>query len=262
MEWLIAGPHPGGYTAPTRDWVSLVLIGMDKAKVTPYKGNGWWEDSVFFQMTVGLGHNNNVGGLALADKGMNGRKEVFFGGRTPNPSTLGNNLATRLNQRNHAAVFSYMRNTIIWDKFKTSSQHMENVLNDFDVNFNWNGQNPENTGQLGRPTRAAGEPVAGLRDLYCYWIDKHLTDIERKAAAWLVTAEANYRASSYATDNDGIAWLKNVMTPGGLISAQNMRFLHSTQAQHTFNPGNPNPTEWLLSNFDGLWSNLGAAGPF
>lgn len=264
MEWLYTGPLPGGYTAPTHDWVSNVLIGMNPGQVTPHRAPGWVEQSTFFEMTHGLGGDHNPGGLALADKGMNGRKEHLFAGSTISPDVEANNLATRKMHRNTAAVFSYMRNTWIWPKFIESSQHMEEVLHEFDTSFNWNGNGAENVGQLGRPQRGVGDPAAGLRDLYCYWIDKHMSEIEGSAALWLQAAEPKYRAS-YGSDNAGISWLQNVLTPQGPISAGNLVFLHSAQNPHRFNPANTNRATWLLSNYQGLWrtgQGYGPAGPF
>lgn len=107
--------------------------------------------------------------------------------------------------------------------------------------------------------------MAGRRDLYCYWIEKHLTEIEGTAAIWLQAAEAKFRASSFGSDEAGIKWLQNVMTPRGPISARNLVFLHSNQVPHRFNPASPNPVRWLLSNFEDLWMTrpgYGAAEPF
>lgn len=43
MEWLYDGPLLGGYTSPTRDWVSNVLIEMNPNVVIPHKTPGWVE---------------------------------------------------------------------------------------------------------------------------------------------------------------------------------------------------------------------------
>jgi chitinase len=263
MLWLIKGPHPTGYTAASLDWVSNVIIGgiNPTSTIVPPRDMNWDADTAFFQMTFGLGGDHNPGGLALAQKGMNGRKQKFFEGGTPDSRNSFNNLQTRLGHRNTAGVFSYMRNTVIWGKFVASSQHMEQTLAEFDANFNWNGQNAENVGQPGIPQRAAGQPVAGLRDLYCYWIDMFLRDIEAKGVAWWNAAEPAYRQSSYGSDNDGIKWLKNVMNANGPISPTTMRFLHARNQHGPFGSNN-NPTVlWAQSNYDSLWGN-GPAGPF
>ena len=94
MEWLAARPLPGGYTAPSRAWVSNILIGMDPTTMPPHRAPGWTENSAFLEMTHGLGRDHNPSGLALADKGMNGRKEVFFFGGTPDANNDRTNLAT------------------------------------------------------------------------------------------------------------------------------------------------------------------------
>ncbi|XP_014561636.1 hypothetical protein COCVIDRAFT_11746 [Bipolaris victoriae FI3] len=203
VEWFINGPLPGSYTSPLRAWMDNVLIGMNPA----------------------VGGDHNPGGLALADKGMNGRKEHLFAGNTISSDIENNNLNTRKMHRNTAAVFSYMRNSWIWPKFVDSSQYMEQTLREFDTSFNWNDNGAGNNGQL----------------------------------------EAKFRASSFGSDEAGIKWLQNVMTPRGPISARNLVFLHSNQVPHRFNPGSPNPVRWLLSNFEDLWMTrpgYGAAEPF
>lgn len=155
-----------------------------------------------------------------------------------------------------------MRRTDIWNKFVETSQYMERIFDDFDYEYTWGTSDAVNKGQPTRPTRPGGSniPQAGLRDLYCYWIDKTLADIEQKAAAWLPAATANFRAS-YGSDDDGKRWLDNVLKPGAYISATNLRFNHAAVQHSAPNPSTPNI--WEASNYRGLWDHtLGEAGPF
>lgn len=71
---------------------------------------------------------------------------------------------------------------------------METVLQQFDDSYSWGGNNPVNSGQPGLPGRMNGQPKAGLRDLYCYWIDRYLQGIENLGEQWLTTSRANYAA--------------------------------------------------------------------
>ena len=268
MEWLVKGPLPGGYKSPTKDWVADVLIGMNEQTIEPHTAPSWTEMSTLFQMTHGLGGNHNPGGLALLYKDVNGRKAHFFALNTLTSANEANLKRTSIMHRNTAGVFSYMRNPWIWPKFAASSQYMEGVLRDFDTTFDWNGNAVQNIGQLGRPQRDTDDPQAGLRDLYCYWIDMLLHLIEGKAEVWLQAAESNFRAS-FGNDDKGRRWLQQVMVTDGPISTKRLKFLSSGLGKnaHRFNPNNPpeKRKKWAQSNYDSLWRTgpgFGPAGPF
>ncbi|KAL5040878.1 hypothetical protein BDW71DRAFT_212673 [Aspergillus fruticulosus] len=266
MLWLTSGPLPAGYSPASYDWVSEVLIGIEPAgggNSRAFAASSWVEGSLFFQMTYGLGGDHNLAGLVLADGGINGRKVAFFEGGNPDDRLQATNLQTRLMHRNTAGVFSYMRNTMIWNKFRASSQHMEKTLHEFDTEYQWSGNGAANQGQIDLPQRAANQPTAGLRDLYCYWIDQLLGEIEANGVNWVRSATANYRASSYASDNAGRKWLDNVLNSNGLISESSMRFLRAAN-QHRA-PNAQNPSIWAQSRYENLWrtgQGYGAAGPF
>ncbi|KAL2752063.1 glycoside hydrolase family 18 protein [Sodiomyces alcalophilus JCM 7366] len=262
FEWLLRGTLPVGYINPTHDWVSEVLFGCD-AVIPPnrvFKDSSWDQETLWGEMAMGLGGDDNPHLLALADKGMNGRKLHLFAGNSISSSNEASNQATRRAQRNLAGVFYYMRRDEIWPKFTATSQHMENVLDEFDSSYPWSGTGHGNNGQPGIPNRASGQPRAGLRDLYCFWIEAVLANIEARASGWLTATTANYR-SAYAGEPQGKKWLDNVLHPGGYIAASKLKF---PKAGFTHN--NPNPSQpdiWLQSNYKGLWdSSNGPAGPF
>ncbi|KAI0523939.1 glycosyl hydrolases family 18-domain-containing protein [Xylaria bambusicola] len=258
--WLIHGTMPAGYTNAGEDWVNDIVIGGLGGQRSALRHSQWTENSLFFEMTHGLGGDHNPGGLALTWAGINGRKEVFFHGNMPASTNDDTNLKTRQKHRHTAAVFSYMRSSWIWPKFVASSQFMEQRLHEFDELYTWGSEADE----PGRPQRATGQPAAGLRDLYCYWIDDHLGSIEAEAERWWNAARPQFEAR-YGMDDDGIKWLRNVFVKGGPISIDKMKFLRTTRQHARPNPGNPKI--WATSNYQDLWvagtgTDFGAAGPF
>lgn len=214
------------------------------------------ESCLFFQMTHGLGGNHNKAGLAIAYGAMNQHKKTFFEGGTPNSRPDQNNLRSRRGHRAVYGVFSYMRHTDIWPKFQASSQWMEQACREFDQSYNWGSRQ----GEVQRPTRPVTnppQPEPGLRDLYVYWVDRMLSDIEARARAWYDATVPAYTAS-YGSDNDGRTWLANVLNDQGQISPTTLRFPRSGARHGTTGL-------WAQSNFDNLWltgPGYGAAGPF
>lgn len=155
-----------------------------------------------------------------------------------------------------SGVFAYMQHTTIWEKFIASSQHMEKILHEFDNVVDWGAQN----GELGRPKRASGEPAAGFRDVYCYWIDATLLKIETAAGNWWDEARRYYE-HAFGTTPNGEKWLADVLTTKGAMPRSGMRFPHARNSHPT--PGQDKI--WTASNYDALWKTgqgYGAAGPF
>ncbi|RSL86650.1 hypothetical protein CEP52_015770 [Fusarium oligoseptatum] len=161
-----------------------------------------------------------------------------------------------------AGVFYYMRRPEIWSKFVETSQAIEDVLDDFDLLYKWDEKKPMNVGQLQRPTDRDDDtqPMPGLRDLYCYWLDMTLAEMEATAVAWLTAATANYKAD-FGDSPDGKKWLANVLNSKGYISASKLKFPQAS-IRHG-RPNRANPDIWTQSNYQGLWkAKLGSAGPF
>lgn len=144
-----------------------------------------------------------------------------------------------------------MRQDIIWQKFVATSQLIEESLKYFDDNYNWGSA----AGEIGRPAnRAANQPAAGLRDLYCYWVDRQLNSIEAKADNWVQAARTKYE-SRYGSEPRGIAWLKTELNANtGAIRSATLRFPPSPGGKHGLTGGPFN------SDFEGLWT--GQAGPW
>ncbi|EWG51561.1 hypothetical protein FVEG_16813 [Fusarium verticillioides 7600] len=196
-------------------------------------------------MVLGLPGNGNLKRLALIHDSVNGRKGIFFKGSEVTSADQGSDRATRVMQRNTAGVFYYMRRPEIWPRFTETSQHMETVL--------------QLDGELDLPDRTAGQPLAGLRDLYCYWIDRKLQRIEDDARDWLIKTANDYNAR-YSGTSDHLDWTTNVLKPNGYISEKALKF---PKARGHGNPNSQSPMIWPQSNYENLWkSSIGAAGPF
>ncbi|KAG8160926.1 hypothetical protein KVR01_009190 [Diaporthe batatas] len=249
LEFLINGPLPAGYTAATRQWVSEVLVGVPTTANAVQIDNA---DSLFFDMTRALGGNG--GGksrLALLYGDINSKKRAFMQLNDVDQEDRSSNLASRRLHRNTYGVFSYMKQDIIWQKFVDSSQLIENSLTEFDNTYNWGSVG----GEIGRPTnRGANQPAAGLRDLYCYWVDRQLNSIEAKADNWVQAARTKYE-SRYGGEPRGIDWLATEFNANtGTIRSANLRFPASPGGKHGLTGGPFN------SDFRGLWT--GQAGPW
>ncbi|KAL2672954.1 hypothetical protein Neosp_013672 [[Neocosmospora] mangrovei] len=164
FKWLLDGDLPVGYENPDHKWIDEVLFGLGGSTRT-FVGSGWTlKDDMWNELSICLGSTEQPGRLALADKGT-------------------------------AGVFYYMRRPEIWAKFVETSQAIEEIFDDFDLEYEWDKNNPMNDGQLKRPTdRVADQPMPGLRDLYCYWIDMTLAQMEDKAAKWLTAATDKFKA--------------------------------------------------------------------
>ncbi|RGP78609.1 glycoside hydrolase family 18 [Fusarium longipes] len=258
MEWLAEKPLPAGYVRPSFAWVSEVVIGIEGQNgLRPFKPSEYKTEDVWAEMVLGLPGNQNLDRLALCHKDVNGKKGKFFGGERPSAADEGDNKNTRIMQRNTAGVFHYMKRIEIWQKFVDTSQHIENVLHQFDKKYPWGGTGIYSDGELGLPDRIAGQPEAGLRDLYCYWIDRKLSSIEEEARRWLdaTTKDYNARYSGTPTHHD---WTTKILKPGGYISEEAMKFL---RALGHGAPNKQSPRIWVQSNYKGLWVK-GAAGPF
>lgn len=139
---------------------------------------------------------------------------------------------------------------------------MERTLAQFDQTYPWGGKSPINNGEPSLPQRAKYEPTAGLRDLYCFWIDTYLRDIEERGGKWARRATRMYR-QRYSSNRAGRVWLAKTLGSGKPISEENMKFLRAAN-QHP-KPDGKNKKIWDQSNYDGLWlsgNQFGAAGPF
>lgn len=90
-----------------------------------------------------------------------------------------------------------MRRSDIWSK-------LVGTLDDFDLEYPWDDNKAMSDGQLELPNRDSSkdQSIAGLRDLYCFWRDYTLANIESKAADWLTAATANYRTEFGAAKNN------------------------------------------------------------
>ena len=110
MEFLINGPMPNGYTTASRAWVSEVLLGFDNGGNSRTQmlnvGILFFDNprmNLWTAMVQGLGSVTNRNGLALLQEVINGKKNVFFGGGTPDTvdaNLRGGDLGSRRLHRN------------------------------------------------------------------------------------------------------------------------------------------------------------------
>ena len=202
---------PKGYKAASNAWVSEVLIGLGGGS-RKHSAGSWDGRSLWNQMSLNIGSTANPEGLVIADRGMNLRKGNFFGGKTPRTSKKSMR-DVKIDHRSAAGVFYYMRNSEVWKIFISSSQGIEVVLHEFDESYKWGSEKDE----PGRPIRIAGQPKAGLRDLYCYWIDMELANIETTASTWRAAAKTNFE-SRFGSSGGAQArnWLRRFSAHGSL----------------------------------------------
>ncbi|KAG8353315.1 hypothetical protein FVEN_g8694 [Fusarium venenatum] len=261
MRWLYQTDLlPGGYAKPSEGWVAEVLIGIEgPSGDRTFRPSIYQEDDVWAEMVRGLPGNHNLKGLALCHKGVNGRKGNLFGGKKLSPEFSNVDRDHRLNHRNVAGVFYYMNLPEIWAKFYDVSRHMETVLEQFDREYLWGQDTIHSDGELGLPDRIPGQPEAGLRDLYCFWIEKILGEVEIAARDWLTQATNQYDARFKGTPRHQ-DWTSRIFNDNGYISKKTLKF-NGARGHGARN--DENPRIWAQSNFEKLWKpSLGAAGPF
>lgn len=249
---------PTGYSAASNAWVSEVRMGLGSGS-RKHSAGSWNGRTMWEEMSVNIGSTKNPEGLVIADKGVNGKKQKFFEGSKPTAANDRNMKKTKLKHRSTAGVFSYMRNDDIWDIFTEASQGMVRVMHEFDESYKWGSEN----GEPKPPSRSGKQPTAGLRDLYCYWIDMELAKIEGTAGLWQTEAKAKFEAKYKARGSrDATNWLK-MFSPGRPMGKDQLTFNRASNGHKK--PSTNNPDIWKESNFAGLWrtgAGYGAAGPF
>jgi chitinase len=148
-----------------------------------------------------------------------------------------------------AGVFQYMKNPLIWPKFTEASTPIEQTLIVFDQTYPWN--EPRNMPD--RPNRASGESQAGLRDLYCFWIDLYLSQIDDAAAAWVDLAKSEY-VRLYGQSTTGKKWLTSFFGPNGVATKGEMQLPKTPQVA-------PKAGKVTRNSKYGAWDD-GHAGPW
>ncbi|KAK7630989.1 hypothetical protein IWX48DRAFT_612661 [Phyllosticta citricarpa] len=189
--------------------------------------------------------------LALVDSKINGHKGKFFGDDQPATFPAKKTAIADVKpwQRGIAGVFQYMKQDAVWKIFTSTSKALEDIFGLFDVEYDW-----EDEGALGRPERKEGEGPAGLRDLYCYWIDERLAVLERRAGEWLVSAKADFDKNVVTNPNNVFEkseWLKQF--DNGIFAADKFKFPQ-------VDPEKDDKGVIKKSRYD-MWDN-GAAGPW
>ncbi|MCJ1383204.1 hypothetical protein MMC17_006317 [Xylographa soralifera] len=240
---------PTGYQAATNNWVSGVLVGYPLPNALPF---GVEQSANLFQaISRDLGGNGEgLSRLALLYGDINGQKGQFFQLNFPSLLNSAGLRATKISQRNIAGVFQYLQQGAIWPKYQQTSQLIEESLHAFDTTYTRNAAG----NQITRPNRANGQPQAGLRDLWCYFIDRYLRTIETTGGQWAMAARNTFANDPMGQGTEGQNWVNTVMSGNGVITPGQMVFPHS-------GPQTPGPGVVVQSSYYGAWT-LGAAGPF
>ncbi|KAI9876312.1 MAG: hypothetical protein M1830_006786 [Pleopsidium flavum] len=216
-----------GYSVASHDWISGTIMGIQvpqqPAYMLPdarYGLNDNHEEVFTIMATRGLGSKSKLEDLSLTLNGINGAKSKWMGLKTPGYEGKGkNSFQSRQAIRNAAGAFSYLQyqyggGKTVWKKFTEPSNYMELVLADFDANYQWSSR-------AGEPTRPAND--VGLRNLYCWWIDKYLSAIESNTALW-ANAAKTYFSGKYKGEPQAENYVKTEMSGDGYATAGKMKF--------------------------------------
>ncbi|KAF2716673.1 glycoside hydrolase family 18 protein [Polychaeton citri CBS 116435] len=235
---------PRNYQPASNEWVSGVLMGFPFTNVHTHPVNG--KPFLFADLGADIG----------AFRSINGAKGTWFGLKTPAAVKKGLR-ESKIFQRDAAGVFQYMQQSVIWDRFIGAAGNVEDSLDVFDTTYTW----PPNVAQggigLGLPTRASGEPRAGLRDLWCYYIDTLLSTIEISASTWSRQAREMAQKDPMFAGTEGQKWIEAFFASGSIADPTRMVFPHPNPA------ANPAARGVIIrqSRF-GAWDSAYPAGPW
>ncbi|KAK8229398.1 hypothetical protein HDK90DRAFT_536250 [Phyllosticta capitalensis] len=251
-DWKVLG-WPIGYKNPTKDWILGLLMGNqdDDLSLPPFifDGRVLWQ-----HLGREMGGYRYPSRMALVWGKINRVKGVLFGDRNaatfPSP-TSGSSLQLgeiKMWQRTFAGTFQYLNHGTIWRVFTETTKSFEDVFANFDNQYGWADE-----GMLGRPEREEGQPTPGLRDLWCYFIDALLDDVEWQASTWAANAELDL--GEFEVEEEQIAekeeWLRQFQD--GIFTVYALSFRKDPQS---IGPDNIIPNSKY-----GAWDN-GPAGPF
>ena len=104
----------------------------------------------------------------------------------------------------------------IWDKFAGPSNGIEEVLWTFDREYPWGHT-------VGEPTLPQNAQDPGLRDLYCFWIDGYLANIEKAASVFADSAKTWFE-TSHGGSPTGKQFLDSMLKNNGQATATKMKF--------------------------------------
>ncbi|KAK8208100.1 hypothetical protein IWZ01DRAFT_542684 [Phyllosticta capitalensis] len=186
VEW------PSIYTMPTKDWILGTLLGItfEAIELLPFR---WNDQDLWQHLGDEIGSWRQPDRMALVASRINSMKGQLF--RSYSPATIpepmdeddGLNIEEiKIWQRNFAGMFQYMKHETVWGAFTATTQAFEDVFEDFDGSYGWNDE-----GMLGRPEREEGQPTAGLRDLWCLFIDSRLDIFSTQGSDWSASAKAD-----------------------------------------------------------------------
>ncbi|PLN83775.1 glycosyl hydrolases family 18-domain-containing protein [Aspergillus taichungensis] len=199
LEWVCAGsqelsytgltklPFPKGWGRPNHQWCED-LFGDPESGGLAWKQNGKGSNINWIQQTANvLGSNDNDDLLVMYHDKPNGVKKVITEGHKPGYGTA-NEKGTADAIMMSATVFDYLRT--LESKWTKPSKDIEKICDDFDKQYE--SRKPfQTTGkELKKPAKPKGVTSWGLRTLWCYWIDNHLSKVEQVQSAWLTASRA------------------------------------------------------------------------
>lgn len=149
-----------------------------------------------------------------------------------------------------AGVFQYLKDDTINKHWREVSWAIEGIMDDFDKQYKWN-----DPGMLVRPTRQSTQPRPGLRDLYCFFIDAYLREIEKKSSVWARAAKQELESDSKTDGAEKQSWIKTAMSPPGIVTPTAMTFKKFGSAW------TPGTNKEVLKSQYGMWQ-MGRAGPW
>lgn len=147
-------------------------------------------------------------------------------------------------------MFQYLKDDTINKHWREVSWAIEGIMDDFDKQYKWN-----DPGMLVRPTRQPTQPRPGLRDLYCFFIDAYLREIEKKSSAWAIAAKQELASDSKTDGAEKQSWIRTAMSPPGIVTQTAMTF------KKFGNAWTPGTNREVLKSQYGMWQ-MGRAGPW
>ncbi|GME43871.1 Glycosyl hydrolases family 18 [Neofusicoccum parvum] len=239
LEWLSGSrkiyanggviPFPTGWTAANTVWVEQVLgVGDNDGVQFQYGSNNWdWLDHV---STVALGSSSNGATgraqLAVLLQDVNSVKRNWAQGNAVSPpSGTDSQLGATRDVRNSASVFQYLQHADIQPRWTRPSNEVEAICAAFDAANNWGSAPAGAVEPATTVAQPAGVTSWGLRTLWCYWIDNHLSRADANVATYLTTSQSVL--SSFAGGQSQVAahFIRDHITPAtGLANANVMHF--------------------------------------
>ncbi|KAK8186919.1 uncharacterized protein BKA78DRAFT_298015 [Phyllosticta capitalensis] len=258
FKWLYGEyaivPWPEVYSHPSRDWIIGVLMGNEYLTLPPFIWDG---SSLWQHVGLQLGSYGNPGHMALVSGGINRMKGSMFKSDVtaslPKPLNAAQGLRIdeiKKWQRDVSGVYQHLKHPVVWKVFTDTTKGIEDAFQQFDERYSWDD---DESAMLGRPEREDDQPLAGLRDLWCWYIDARLFQFDFAGMTWSISAKADLEAATLTPEDEEerTRWLTRF--DDGILSGD---FLRLPKTENDLDDSYIIPK----SEYD-AWDN-GPAGPF